>query len=61
MTDGDRFGEDGVLLNEKRELELRERQRVRERRKLIGLLALALFILALAFFRFGKTIPWAAR
>jgi hypothetical protein len=44
-----------------RELQLRERQRTRERRKLIGLLAIALFILALAFLRFGKTIPWGAR
>jgi hypothetical protein len=44
-----------------RELELQERQRIRERRKLIGLLAIALFILALAFLRFGKTIPWGAR
>jgi hypothetical protein len=40
---------------------MRERQRLRERRKLIGLLAIALFILALAFIRFGKTIPWGAR
>jgi len=37
------------------------RQRSRERRKLIGLLVIALFILALAFLRFGKTIPWGAR
>jgi hypothetical protein len=44
-----------------RELELRERQRARDRGKVIGLLAIALFILALAFIRFGKHIPWGAR
>ena len=38
-----------------------ERQRVRERAKLIGLLALALLILVLAFLRFRTTIPWGAR
>jgi hypothetical protein len=37
------------------------RYRSRERRKLIGLLVVVLFILALAFLRFGKTIPWSAR
>ena len=37
------------------------RQRARERQKLIGLLLVALFILVLAFVRFGKTIPWGAR
>ena len=37
------------------------RYRSRERMKLVGLLVIALFILALAFFRFGKTIPWGAR
>jgi hypothetical protein len=35
--------------------------RSRERRKLIGLLVIVLFILGLAFLRFGKTIPWGAR
>jgi len=44
-----------------RERELQERQRARDRRKLIGLLAIALFILVLAFLRFGRTIPWGAR
>ena len=38
-----------------------ERQKSRERLKLIGLLAIALLILAIAFLRFGKTIPWGAR
>jgi hypothetical protein len=38
-----------------------DRQRSRERLKLVGLLAVALVILAIAFLRFGKTIPWGAR
>jgi hypothetical protein len=38
-----------------------ERQKSRERVKLIGLLAIAVLILLIAFFRFGKTIPWGAR
>ena len=37
------------------------RFRSRERRKLVGILVVVLFILALAFLRFGKTIPWGAR
>jgi hypothetical protein len=37
------------------------RQRARERQKLWGVLLLLLFILVLAFVRFGKTIPWGAR
>jgi hypothetical protein len=37
------------------------RQRARERQKLLGLLLVVLFILVLAFVRFGKTIPWGAR
>jgi hypothetical protein len=37
------------------------RYRSRERLKLAGLLVIVLFILALAFLRFGKTIPWGAR
>jgi hypothetical protein len=37
------------------------RYRSRERMKLIGLLVVVLLILALAFLRFGKTIPWGAR
>ena len=41
--------------------ELEARRRARERGKLIGLIAIALFILALAFLRFGRTIPWGAR
>jgi hypothetical protein len=37
------------------------RQHARERQKLLGLLLLVVFILVLAFVRFGKTIPWGAR
>jgi hypothetical protein len=37
------------------------RCRSRERAKVFGLLVLVIFILALAFFRFGRTIPWGAR
>ena len=37
------------------------RYRSRERLKLIGLLVVVLFILALAFLRFSKTIPWGAQ
>jgi hypothetical protein len=44
-----------------RELELQARQRARDQRKVIGLLAIALFILLLAFIRFGRHIPWGAR
>jgi hypothetical protein len=38
-----------------------ERQKSRERIKLIGLLVIALLILLIAFLRFGKTVPWGAR
>ena len=38
-----------------------ERQKSRERIKLVGLLVIALLILLIAFLRFGKTIPWGAR
>jgi len=44
-----------------KELELQARQRARDQRKVIGLLAIALFILLLAFIRFGRHIPWGAR
>jgi hypothetical protein len=38
-----------------------ERQKSRERVKLMGLLILAVIILLIAFVRFGRTIPWGAR
>ncbi|HKD85983.1 MAG TPA: hypothetical protein VKB58_14615 [Terriglobales bacterium] len=50
-----------ALRSKDRELELQERQRARDQRKVIGLLIIALLILALAFFRFGSHIPWGAR
>jgi hypothetical protein len=50
-----------ALPPEERELALRERSLARERRKVFGLLVIAILILALAFLRFGKTIPWGAR
>jgi len=46
---------------EERELELQRRWVTRERRKVIGVLAIAILILALLFLRFGRTIPWGAR
>jgi len=46
---------------EDRELALQHRQHARDRRKVIGVLAIVLLILALAFIRFGRTIPWGAR
>jgi len=49
------------LRSDEREPALAARQRSRERAKLMGLIAIALFILVLAFVRFGKTIPWGAR
>lgn len=41
--------------------QLDERHRSRERSKLVGLLFIALLILAIAFARFWRTIPWGAR
>ena len=58
MTDRDRSRN---RAQDERELQLQERHLVHERRKFIGMLAIALFILLLAFLRFGKTIPWGAR
>jgi hypothetical protein len=46
---------------EDRELERQQRLLTRERRRVFGLLVIAFIILALAFLRFGKTIPWGAR
>lgn len=44
-----------------RHLDLQQRLLARERRRVIGLLLIAVLILALAFLRFGRTIPWSAR
>ena len=46
---------------EDRELQLQQRLLTRERRRVLGVLLIAVLILALAFLRFGKTIPWGAR
>ena len=50
-----------ALRPEEREIEQQQRVLARERRRVVGLLVIALVILALAFLRFGKTIPWGAR
>ena len=57
----DRLDRADSLRPEERERELQARQRARDQRRVIGLLAIALFILLLAFIRFGKHIPWGAR
>jgi len=49
------------LRPEERQLHLRQRLLARERVKVLGVLLIAIAILALAFLRFGKTIPWGAR
>jgi type II secretory pathway component PulM len=46
---------------EERERAMQERRLARERRKVMGLLVIALLILVLAFLRFGRHIPWGAR
>jgi hypothetical protein len=49
------------LRPDERELALQQRRLARDRVRVIGMLAIVLFILLLAFVRFGKTIPWGAR
>ena len=49
------------LRPEERERELQQRYLAHERRKVLGLIVVLAIILALAFLRFGKTIPWSAR
>jgi hypothetical protein len=49
------------LRPEEREVEQQQRLLARERRRVIGLLVIAVIILGLAFLRFRKTIPWGAR
>jgi hypothetical protein len=46
---------------DEREKALAERRMAHDRIRVIGMLAIVLFILLLTFFRFGKTIPWSAR
>jgi hypothetical protein len=52
---------EGPIRWQERELQLQERQRSRESVRLLGLLAILVFVLVLAFIRFGKHIPWGAR
>ncbi len=52
---------DHHLRSDERELALQQRRLAHDRVRVIGLLVIVLFILLLSFFRFGKTIPWAAR
>jgi len=40
--------------------QLQQRYLARERRKVIGLLAVAVIILVLTLLFFGRTIPWSA-
>lgn len=49
------------LRPDERELALQQRRLTRDRVRVVGMLAIVVFILLLAFFRFGKTIPWGAR
>ena len=44
-----------------RECELNRRYLAHERRKVLGLIIIALIILAIAFLRFSRTIPWGAQ
>jgi len=52
---------DHQLRADERDLALQQRRLAHDRVRVIGMLVIVLFILLLAFFRFGKTIPWAAR
>jgi hypothetical protein len=49
------------LRPDERKRELNRHFLARERRKVIGLIVIVLIILAIAFLRFGRTIPWGAR
>lgn len=46
---------------DERELTLQKRRLAHDRIRVIGLLAIVVFILLLTFVRFGKHIPWGAR
>ena len=52
---------DQPLRPDERELALQQRRLAHDRVRVFGVLVIVLFILLLAFFRFGHTIPWAAR
>ena len=49
------------LQTDEGEGELQQRYLARERRKVVGLLAIAVTILVLTLLLFGRTIPWSAR
>jgi hypothetical protein len=49
------------LRPDQRELALQQRRLAHDRVRVVGMLVIVLFILLLAFVRFGKTIPWGAR
>jgi hypothetical protein len=51
----------GPLRPDDRERELAERHLARERRKMFGLLAIAVIILVVTLLLFGRSIPWSAR
>jgi hypothetical protein len=46
---------------DEREKALAERRRAHDRIRVVGMLAILVFILLLTLLRFGKTIPWSAR
>jgi len=52
---------DSSLNTAERDAAWQTRYRSRERVKVFGIVILVLFILALAFIRYGRTIPWGAR
>ena len=49
------------LRPDKREFDPNHRYLSRERRRVAGLIIIALIILTIAFLRFGRSIPWGAR
>lgn len=55
------MSDNASLRPDERELALQQRRLAHDRVRVIGMLAIVLFILLLAFLRFGKTIPWGAR
>jgi hypothetical protein len=61
VNPGQRLGSKSHPDSREHDADWTARYRSRERAKVFGLLALVIFILALAFFRFGRTIPWGAR
>jgi hypothetical protein len=50
-----------TLRPDERELAMQQRRLAHDRVRVIGMLAIVIFILLLTFLRFGKTIPWGAR